>query len=418
MTQGGSNAPITRSNPIAAWFQNKKNKRAQNREEAAKMITNNKAENEINIANVLKSINFTDSLLPVEKLDYKTNENQPYGDLEFGVMEAIDLISNNTQDYSGLNINQIDTAILQIAKELKNAIESGNVNRAFAAKSGLIVAIDQIRDKIPSIPDSMKAEYIETSVKYLEIWTTLISSCTSLDVIQQNLDSQKQSIEQRQQKNDEEKNELSRRMLAEPAFKSKMEALMNDTFIGNSSEWDNETMNLYNWLVRQRIEKSSINFEMLQYDMLVKQSAYQSKIIGDYQTRVRAVPVPTDPNLMNKYKEMVESEYLKAAEIDAQFDELGEYMDNMDERLRMMANTKGSIRMKRMALESVEDLAERARKIQMEEAGINDNGNQMEKLRRIKLLTPEELQKIREEQPEPEMQINLEVNKNRERIRQ
>ena len=417
MTQGGSSAPITKSNPIAAWFQNKKNKKAQKREEAAKMITNNKAENEINIANVLKSINFTDSLIPAEKLDYKTNENQPYGDLEFGVMEAIDLISNNTQDYGGLNINKIDTAILQIAKELKNAIEAGNVNRAFAAKSGLIVAIDQIRDKIPSIPESMRAEYIETSVKYLEIWTTLISSCTSLDVIQQNLDSQKQSIEQRQKKNDEEKDELSRRMLAEPAFKAKMETLMNDTFIGNSSEWDNETMNLYNWLVRQRIEKSSINFEMLQYDMLVKQSAYQSKIIGDYQTRVRAVPVPTDPNLMNKYKEMVEEEYLKAAEIDAQFDELGEYMDNMDERLRMMANTKGSIRMKRMALESVEDLAERARKIQMEEAGIHE-GNQMDKLRKIKLLTPKELEKIREEQPEPEQQINLEVNKTRERIRQ
>ena len=119
---------------------------------------------------------------------------------------------------------------------------------------------------------------------------------------------------------------------------------------------------------------------------------------------------------MNKYKEMVENEFTAAAEIDAQFDELGEFMDNIDQRIEMMANAKGSIRMKHMAMESVEHLAELAKKIQMEEAGINSDGNQMEKIRKIQLLTDEELQTMKEKQIAKEAEVQQQTQKHRERI--
>ena len=174
--------------------------------------------------------------------------------------------------------------------------------------------------------------------------------------------------------------------------------ISNETFISNGQRWDQESLDFYKFLVNQRIEKSALTFELLQHDMLEKQMAYQSKIINDYRTRVENNPVPEDPNLLNKYKDMMEQEFKRAAEIDAQFDELGEYMDSMDERINQMAYSKGSIRQKRMAQASVDSIVELAKQIQLEEAGLNENGDQMNALRRVKLLSESEIQKIKEEQ--------------------
>ena len=413
-SKGGS---FLQNNRLSAWFRNKSNIKKQKMEEAAKQVSNNKAENEVKIAGILNSINFTESRLPIDKLDYKSSETQLYGDLEFAVVEAVNMINNNTYDYSGVDLSKIDASIVLIATELKNAIETGDVNRSFAAKAGLITAIDQIRDKIPFISEDMKRDFVESSEDYLELWKTLIISCTSLDAIQKNLDAQKASIEQKQKASDEKNDELARRILEDPNFKHKVEKVMSDTFIGNSNEWDQESMELYRFLVGQRIEKSSIGFEMLQYDMLVKQCAYQSKIINDYQTRVRQIPIPEDPNLLNKYKDMIEEEYKRAAEIDAKFDELGEYMDSMDERLRQMAYSKGSVRQRKMVAESVDNIVERAKKIQMQEAGINDNGDQMNALKKIKLLSDQEIQTLKEQEPEKEVHIDLNINRSQNRTR-
>lgn len=401
--------------PLSGWLRDKKNLQKQKLEEAAKQVSNNKAENEDKIVTILRSINFTDSLLPADKLDYKSSETQPYGDLEYAVFEAIDMISNNTYDYTGIDLSKIDANILAIAGELKNAIETGDVHRAFAAQAGLITSIDKIRNKIPFLPEEMKADYVETSESYLELWRTLITSCTTLDTVQRNLDSQKISIEQKQNQINKKNDELARKMLNDEAYKEKIERTMSNTFIANSQEWDQESMDLYKWLVSQRVEQSSVSFEMLQYDMLVKQFTYQEKIINDYQIRVRQLPTPEDPNLLNKYKDMVETEYKRSAEIDAQFDELGEFMDNMDERLKQMAYSKGSIRQRKMVAEAVDKIVEQAKKIQLEEAGVNTDSNQMNALKKIKLLSETEIQKMKEAQPVQEVQKTININTNKVR---
>ena len=328
--------------------QNRKNIKAQKMEEAAKQVSNNKAENEMKISNILNSINFTESLLPVEKLDYKSNDSQPYGDLEFAVVVASDLISSNTYDYSGVDISNIDASIVVIAQELKNAIETGDVNRAFSAKAGLVVAINDVRNKIPFVPEDMKKAFVESCESYLDLWKTLIMSCTSLDALQKNLDSQIANIEKKKKKYSEDNKAVAKRLIEEPELQQKIESISNETFISNGQRWDQESLDFYKFLVNQRIEKSALTFELLQHDMLEKQMAYQSKIINDYRTRVENNPVPEDPNLLNKYKDMMEQEFKRAAEIDAQFDELGEYMDSMDERINQMAYSKGSIRQKRI----------------------------------------------------------------------
>ncbi len=344
-TSGGSvssGGSILKNNPFTAWLQNRKNIKAQKMEEAAKQVSNNKAENEMKISNILNSINFTESLLPVEKLDYKSNE---------------------------------------------------------------------------FVPEDMKKAFVESCESYLELWKTLIMSCTSLDALQKNLDSQIANIEKKKKKYSEDNKAVAKRLIEEPELQQKIESISNETFISNGQRWDQESLEFYKFLVNQRIEKSALTFELLQHDMLEKQMAYQSKIINDYRTRVENNPVPEDPNLLNKYKDMMEQEFKRAAEIDAQFDELGEYMDSMDERINQMAYSKGSIRQKRMAQASVDSIVELAKQIQLEEAGLNENGDQMNALRRVKLLSESEIQKIKEEQAQQVVQPVVNVNTNQNRTR-
>ena len=89
----------------------------------------------------------------------------------------------------------------------------------------------------------------------------------------------------------------------------------------------------------------------------------------------------------------------------------------MDERINQMAYSKGSIRQKRMAQASVDSIVELAKQIQLEEAGLNENGDQMNALRRVKLLSESEIQKIKEEQAQQVVQPVVNVNKNQNRTR-
>ena len=153
----------------------------------------------------------TKDMLPIGSVVMMKNGKKPL--MIIGYCQKDSANPDATYDYSGVDLSNIDAAILLIATELKNAIETGDVNRSFAAKAGLITAIDQIRNKIPFISEDMKRDFVESSEDYLELWKTLIISCTSLDAIQKNLDAQKSSIEQKQNRSNEKNEELARKIM-------------------------------------------------------------------------------------------------------------------------------------------------------------------------------------------------------------
>ena len=220
MTGERGSAPARKSdNPVIQWVDERKEERSRKIEENAKQLSNNRAENEEKMISMLESINFVSSLLPPKYIDFKSNDTPPYGDLEFAVQTAIGFLKNNTGDYVGLDISKIDAMIITMIQELKNAVDAGNVNRAFAAKSSIITCIDSIRDKIPTVPEEMQAQFIESSEKYLEMWLTLISASNTMDGLETNLKQLESDIENKKQENDVKLDEWAERLNIDDDFK-------------------------------------------------------------------------------------------------------------------------------------------------------------------------------------------------------
>lgn len=415
--KGGSS--VLSHNPIVAWFAKRKDARAKAKEEADRAITANKADNEAKIKAKLSSINFSTTPLPLEVMDEKSNPNQPYGDIEFQILGAIDLISNNTQDYGTLNISRIDNGIYQIAILTKQAIDGGHANAARAACHALTVTIGKIRDQIPSVPANLQKDFIEKSEAYIERWLDYIQNSTVLDGLQDSVTSREQAVQEKTRSMNQERDNMAERLINDPALKDKMERIFHEKYIIHGSTWDEDMKALYKWMVDMRLRESSLQYEMLCYNKDYQDLMRHKHILDTFLTTLRTIPQPQDKDLLNKYNELIQKTEKEAVEQDQQFDEIFQEMDRMDAKIEQIANAPGNIRARDEAQKQIEKVVELARKKQLEAHGVMENkqgGSQ------IHLYTEEEIAQIasqHERVMEPQVITNTnqqnQVNTNRPR---
>ena len=407
VTKNRGSSSILGNNPISAWVREKKNKRQQMKEEAAKIISNKKAENELEIAEMLKSINFNESNLSVEILDKKANPNQEYGDIELYILQAIELISNNTQDYTGIDLGDIDEGIYSIAKMAKQAIDGGNEKTAVAACRALLVTIGDVRDKIPTIPATLVKGYVENSSLYIEGWVNYILGSVSLDQNEKNAEDRKSKIDSEIAVLEKEKDDMAEKIKDDPAYKMRVEETINKRIYDDG--WTPDMLDLRKKLLDQLITESMLEFKMLQYNTDVQKVAKLEGVLKTIESKLISLPTADDPDLMNKYNSMLKETYEEAAKVDNEFSEFVDSMKNMRAQIEQLQNSPGSIKMKNILLDQANKLAEKARQKQLQEENlVNEQSNGGI---RLKLYTPEQIQKIKQENRIQEQY----TNKSRER---
>lgn len=407
--------PILRNNPISTWFKNRKNQKQQLKEDAAREISNNKAENEIKICNVLDGINFGTSALPAEVLDKKTNPNQPFGDIEFEIIGASQMIRNNTQDYAGLDISAIDNGIFQIANMVEQAINAGNVHTTLAACKGLSIMIGEIRNMIPNIPANLQKGFLESTKEYAEVWVFYISNNTTLDQLEKNLNNRKTLIDKQSTKLEQEGNELAKRLRTDDKFRSQYEAIKEQSFLKDGKNWTPDMLELYKQLVDRRIAESSLRFEMLHYNMDIMKLEAQKGILDNIWTTLRNVPTANDPDLMNKYNDLIQKTLEEATKVDQEFDEFINVMNKLDAQIDQLANSPGNIAVRNVIGDEIDKIVEKAKQQQLEEAGMFNTSNNHGS--RIKLYSEEEVQTLLSNQQTQEVETHENVYVNRSRPR-
>lgn len=411
-------------NSLFAWFEKRKETREEAKAEAAREITEKKAKNEEKISFKLKSINFVDSILPAEVLQAKRYEEQPCGDIQFQILGAISRIENNTQDYTGLDIRRIDSGIYQISFLAKQAIDGGHVNAARAACHALSVTIGEIRDKIPSVPAPLQKEFIESSEKYIDIWIDYITNCTVLDGLENNAKVREEAISKTQQEIDHEMDLMAERLINDEEYKKKYERIQNETYAIHGSTWDDDMKQLYNQLLTIRIKKSSLNFEILCHNGDLEKVVTYRRILDGFRTKLRTIPQPEDPNLMNKFNELINETVKEAAQQDQQFDEFFQELDRIDAMINQLANSAGNLRAREEAGKQINEVVQRAQKKLMEESGIKETQEggfkirlytkaQLEQMKRAQ----EEQQAQQEMQAQQEQQVQQETQVNKNRVR-
>ncbi len=175
-------------------------------EEAEKEITDDRTENEEKIIGILSNIDLKVSPIPQEKKDYKTNPDQPFGDLELAAKVLPQMI--RTTDAFPVDTKKLDTILLGIAEEFNNAVRNGDTRAAFAAKAALVKGVKDYRLRIPSIKGKERAEiYLEKVCEQMKTWLALIAEASRIDQYNKNPELKQKTEESLKAKEDEEAKE-------------------------------------------------------------------------------------------------------------------------------------------------------------------------------------------------------------------
>ena len=119
-------------------------------------------------------------------------------------------------------------------------------------------------------------------------------------------------------------------------------------------------------------------------------------------SKVAALPIVTDPDLMNKYQESIDELFKQLAESDAQLDETLKAMDDIEGRIQQLNRAPGSLRAQEVAAEEAEALLKEITKMQNDQTG--KNAVRAKKMREeLGILTEEQLAE-QKRQAELEMQ--------------
>lgn len=366
-----STATVTKStNPLVNWLAMRKERRLHAEEEASKLITNKIAENENTIIDQLRSVDFLHSKLPKAVLEVKTRPDQPYGDLEFAVHGIIHTLLKNPQTVK-MDIRKIDTKILALVLMFKEAVEKGDVRAAYAAKGALIRGINDIRGRIPQNQPELAKQFVVVNTRYLDQWITLVGLAQVADRTKQNVESQRLEYQQAEVKQKEKLEALEKRLQDDPEYTSAFYYIQAHDTPEERSKWSAMQREVHRTMVEQRMENMNLQ---LSRELLQQQEIDLSTKVSQVDllyTKVQQIPIPCDPDLMNKFRESVDELFEQLAASDAEIDETLKTLDDIEGRINQLNHAPGAVRAREVAAEEAEKALEAIRKKQENVAGQN-----------------------------------------------
>ena len=394
------NGGTSSKNPFAAWLAHRKEAKAQAAEQAAKAITNDTAKNEAAIVDKLASIDFLHSRLPKEVLEAKSDPNRPYGDLEYASRAIQKILIKNPQTLTA-DIRSIDEKLLTLAILFKQAVEQGDEKAAFAAKAGLLRGLTNIRNKIPENQPELFKIFVETNTKYLDSWVTLVNLSQVSDRMRQNVEREREMYADEKEKNDASTDALYELLKNDPETnKAYQEILENDT-VENRVRWNDKQREVHIMMVERRMAKARLNLKNF---MLVKgeeELSAKNNEVEVLYAKVAKMPIVTDPNLMNKYKEQIDKLFEELAASDVEIDESLQLLDEIDGRIEQLDNAPGAVRAREVASIEAEKTLEDIKDLQLKRAGVL-NSKAKAGLKELGLYSDEELAQLKKELDEQE----------------
>lgn len=407
--KAGASGAVQSKNPLAAWINNRKERRRQAEDEASRLITNTIAENENIIVDKLSSIDFIHSRLPKSVLEAKANPNQPYGDLEYAAQGIIHMLRRNPQTVK-MDIRKFDQKLLTLVLLFKQTVEQGDVRAAYAAKGAIVRAVADIRSRIPQEQPELSTLFVEANAKYLDQWITLVTLAQVADRTKQNVDSQTNRLQKAKAELDAQNEALEKYIRDDSEMTVAFYELTNRANGQDRSNWGDAEKELHKKMVDHRMAEvlHKLNESMVA-QMQMDLAARENQVDMLY-TKVARLPIVTDPDLMNKYQESIEELFRDMAESDVQIDETLKNLDDIEGRIQQIEKGPGNARWKEVAAEEANRFLEDMKKKQKVQSG--------EAALRAKKMREEMGIRSEEELAEQKRQAELELQRAAEFVRE
>ena len=344
------------SNTTVSWFDNIRKEITETNSDieiSAQEIGKSKADNNIKIINLLKSINFADSGLSQEVLNKRSNPNQWCGDLQYSAEFLIHYLENDTFR-DDIDMSDIDRSLYLIAKMFEGAVIHGETETAFAAQAGLMNGFLNIRNKFFSVDDNVRENYMQACKKYLESYYLYIAVKNMIDKSNKNLHLKQKNLSAEFEKLEENKHKMALMIMQSPQLAEQLNEVWSQNYMQSHFMWKPEINDLYKMLVELRIARSGLIFKGYMLETEEKQIFFYREIADRLEDIVRTIPVPEDPERLSKLQEMMEGSLSKAEKIDSDFDTLGNMMEDFDKRLQNIGKTKQQSKMLESTLSDIE----------------------------------------------------------------
>lgn len=353
-------------NPVANWLAGRKERRNRTADEAARLVTNEIAENEAMFIEKLESIDFFRSKLPKEDLEKKTRKEQPCGDLEYAVRGIIQLLQRSTKIIK-MDIRPIDQKLMTLVLLYSEAIELGYPQMAWAARVALVRGFNEIRSKISQNQPTLTKQFVEVNTAYLEQWITLVGMAQVADQMQANVKKQKREYDQKKTARDECLDALKGKLQKNDDYVVAFNYIREHNTPADRAKWTDVQRKVHTMCVEQRM--LDVNLE-LNTNLLSQQEIQLASKIAQVKmlsTATATTPIVCDPNLMNKFREDVDKLMLEMAKADQEIDETLTYMDDVEGRIRQLENAPGAIRAREVITEQAEKMLAEIQKRQKEQ---------------------------------------------------
>lgn len=324
----------------------------------SQQITPDKLTNNRLIADVLRSINFTDSRIPSDKLNHKSNPKQPYGDLEYAVLMLISELDNDTEQYD-FDMTDIDHYLFLMAKILDAAVRHGETETAYAARAGLMNGCFKIRKQLNITDTAIRNNYYQACRKYLDACYLYISVKSIIDISNDNLRIKRNDLGNEMKKLDGAKDSMTLMLKDSPELLAQIREIWTQTYMKNHLMWSKEMLELYEMMVEMRITESGLLFKGYMLESEEKHMFFYREIASKLGDIIKTIPAPEDPNMLAKMEAMMNDALQQAERIDSDFYALGQMMTSFESRLKSMGK---SAQQKKMAASTMSDLERRSLK--------------------------------------------------------
>ena len=394
-------------NPFAQWAARRKEAKQAAAEEAARTITNDTARNEAAFVETLASIDFLHSKLPKEVLEAKSDPSRPCGDLEYASRAMQQMLVNNPQTIS-VDLRGIDEKLMGLVILFKQAVEQGDERAAFAARAGLLRGFTQIRNRVPANQPELSRLFVESNVKYLDSWVTLIGLSQVADRLKQNLDEQRARYNDELAKDEESTASLYELLKSDAEISTAFQYIRDHDSLEERTRWDDKQREVHVMMVERRMGKARLNLKNFVVTQGEQELAAKVNQVEILYTKVARLPIVADPDLMNKFKEQIDDLFNELAAADVEIDESLTLMDEIDGRIEQLNNAPGAVRAREVAAEEAENALEDMRKLQLKRAGLLQ-AKEGASLKELGLYSQEELRDMQEELAAQENEIVQEL---------
>lgn len=400
---GGTRASVTKSNPVSNWLANRKLKKEQEAENAARKITDETAKNENILQETLEGIDFIHSEMPKERLEERAREGQKYGDFEQTARGLAQQLRRNPLTVN-VDIRKLDEKLLILAELYKNAIETGEVHAAYAAKKALVKGLLEVRGRIPQCREELLTQFVEINAKYLDEWITLVQMAQTADHLYKNADNIKTKYDRAK---DGYETQVAGLLEELKQHQDKAEALAfikNQNSTDTKSAWTPLQRQVYDELLEQRLKRVGIDMDAYQFQAMQQSFQTTKGEVEILSTKLEALPLVTDENLKNKYKEAIDDLFMELAKRDTELEESLKSLEEFEGRILQLEAAPGNQLAKETVANEAEVFLKAAKEQQKKRIGEREK-DRGETLKELGLLTTAEEETERRQVEEENQRI-------------